>query len=118
MALQPQIDGDEIIFEAAGQRQQPIVLARAEGEMDAFALGRVLLPVIEAKLALAFERDIETRRRAGRPAFVEPLRGGAVGVKRHAISGIDEAMRGEKAGLSGADDGNVAHAVLRQRCGR
>ena len=73
MALQPQIDGDEIILEAAGQRQQAIVLARAEGEMDAFALGRVLLPVIEAKLALVFERDMETRRRAGRPALVEPL---------------------------------------------
>src|SRR5271155_694241 len=108
MALQAQVDGNEIILEAAGQRQEPIVLARAEGEMDAFALGRVLFPMIETKLALVFQRNVKASRSAGRPALVEPLLRRSIGIERHAISGVDEAGSREKAGLARADNGDVA----------
>jgi hypothetical protein len=63
MALQAQIDGNEIVLEAARQRQEPIVFAGAEGEVDTFAFGRILLLVIETKLALIFPARRESARR-------------------------------------------------------
>ena len=81
MALQSQVDGEEIVFEATGEREEPVVLGRAEGEMHALAFGRILLPMIEPELALEFERYMKARRGAGRPAFIEPLLGGSIGIR-------------------------------------
>jgi hypothetical protein len=118
MALQSQIDGDEIVLEATGQRQKAIVLSGAEGEVHAFAFGRVPFPVIEAKFALVLQRDMKARGGAGRPALIEPLVGRSIGIKRHAISGVDEAMSRDKTGLTRTDDGDVPHCPSRYLCGR
>jgi hypothetical protein len=55
MALQAQIDGEKIVLEPAGEREQPVVFGGAEGEVDTLALGRFLFPVIQSEFALIFE---------------------------------------------------------------
>ena len=80
--------------------------------------GRVPFPVIEAKFALVLQRDIKARGGAGRPAFIEPLVGRSIGIKRHAVSGVDEAMSREKTGLTRTDDGDVPHCPSHYLCGR
>ena len=109
MALQSQVDGEEIIFETAGKREEPVALGRAEGEMHAIALGGILLPMIEAELALELERLMKARRGAGRSALVEPLLGRPVGIKRDPITGVDESVGRKQPGLARADNGDAAH---------
>ena len=118
MALQSQINGDEIVLEATGQRQKAIVLSGTEGEVDAFAFGRVPFPVIEAKFAL---NSSEISKRAAVPVGRLSLSHWSAvrsGIKRHAVSGVDEAMSREKTGLTRTDDGDVPHCASRYLCGR
>jgi hypothetical protein len=111
VALQSQVDGEEVVFEATGEREEPVVLGRTESEMHALAFGCVFLPVIEAEFALELERLVEASRGAGRPALVEPLLGRPVGIKRHSVSCIDEGVSRKEPGLARADNGDAAHRI-------
>ena len=115
MALQAQIDREEIVLEPSGRGQQAVVLGRAEGQMHALALGRARFPMVEAELALEFERGVEARGRAGRPALVQPLIGSAVGIERDLVAGLEQAVGREQPGLTRADNGDIAHSPLPDR---
>ena len=95
--LQPHVDRLERRAESSDEADQRIVQRRAEGEEDAFALRRDVIPEVEAELALVRERQIEARRGAGRPALVSHASARAIGVERDVVAGAQQPVRGDEA---------------------
>jgi hypothetical protein len=109
--LQAHVDSLKRAAKTSHQAHQPVVQRGAERQEHPLALRRDVVPEIQPQLALVREREIESRRRAGRTARVQPLLRRAIGVEIDPKSSAQETVRGGETADARTDDGDAFHEL-------
>ena len=106
--LDPLVDRLSRLVERVDPRDRLAAVRPRNGDAEAVRVRALLLPVVEAEIALGLQRVVEhelaRHHLAGGEVFCRP-----VGDEANPIAVLQKAEAQLQAGLAGADDGNVAH---------